>query len=344
MKNKKGMGLEWYFLIVAFFIGTMAYFMGYIGPHKVIGNYIGQYQFEIIKASNKAEKSLFYIDQSAKYSLQQAIYDLAQNGGFSEIDSYEEIDTSGITDETTEQSKKGCGKFSGANVWYEIKKDSTGEYTQIPCFDEKFLTTNLEYRFNKNLNKYLSNYPSNILTDNYNYEIRNSLEILGKAVSPLKFSIIKDETKAIVKEPVEVKMTAEAKEFVDFTGTELCAKGKRCLLAKDAYELLLKAQEIANQNKVSLEVIFGYRTLEEQNVLWKRNPNSKYVCPPSPKCPHLTGNVVDVKIKEKRDWNLLHKIMTQAGWVRYTKEPWHFECCGTTRYAKAKAQGVTAIV
>ncbi|MBI2557956.1 D-alanyl-D-alanine carboxypeptidase family protein [Candidatus Woesearchaeota archaeon] len=318
---------------------------------------LGQKEFDVIGASslrllgvsNDAESALLYIDQSAKYSLQQAVYDLAQNGGFYEIGDFVEIDSSGSQDAS--QQTKSCGKFDDAAVWYEITKDSSGIYKSTSCFDESALNRNLEYEFNKNLNKYLSNYPTYIPQDNYNFEIKDSIEITGRAVLPIEFSILKDEAKAIVIQPKEVKITAESRDLIDFTGTELCAKGRTCLLTKPAYDLLLKAQEIAKQNKVSLEVTFGYRTMEQQQMIWNRNPDSRYVCPPSPSCPHLTGNVVDIVIKGSKDWKLLHKIMSQAGWVRYGDEkdsskgePWHFECCGTSRYAKAKAQGVNAIV
>ena len=47
---------------------------------------IGKRQFDLLKTYMKAESGLLYIDQSAKYSLQQAVYELAQNGGIVEVD------------------------------------------------------------------------------------------------------------------------------------------------------------------------------------------------------------------------------------------------------------------
>lgn len=216
--------------------------------------------------------------------------------------------------------------------------------------------------FNEQLNLYLQNYPKEIRLDNYNYEIKDSLEMLGKAKSPLIFDILKDETIEVEKQPFETKIAEfPSKDFEDFTGTELCAKGSRCMLTKEAYELLEKAQLIAMQRDSTspLEVYSGYRSIDEQKALWEgltpekykqRFPEetirAKYVCNPNngaESCPHMTGNAVDIRFKGKttksmtdQDWQQLKAIMTQAGWVRYVKELWHYECCNTVRYAKAK--------
>ena len=88
-----------------------------------------------------------------------------------------------IFTETEESSQ--CKKFYGYSAWYE--KDNFGNINS--CFDENKVDINLRYFLNKNLNKYLLNYPHNIPIDNYNYEIRDSLEIIGKAISPLSLSL-----------------------------------------------------------------------------------------------------------------------------------------------------------
>ena len=179
-KNKKGMGLEWYMLIVAFFIGLMTFFVYHFSGQKIMDNFIGEYQFSILRSVQKSEKILFYIDQSAKYSLQQAAYDLAKSGGISEI---KDID---IDKETVPYE---CGKYHGNYVWIEMKKDN-GKYTEKDCFDESTARTNLEYSFNKKLNEFLVNYPDKIPTENYDYDIRGNIEVLGIAKEPLKIDII----------------------------------------------------------------------------------------------------------------------------------------------------------
>ena len=300
---------------------------------------IGSSSLTLLKVSNKAESALFYIDQSAKYSLQQAVYELAQNGA-----SVSEFD---IDELATSQPyiENGCGKFQGAFIWIKLKKDTSGNYIKNICIDDKSLTTNILYYFDGNLNKYISNSPYDISSDNYDYQVNNNLEIIGKAYSPIKFNILKEE-KPVVKQPSEYTSPEVQGNFVDFTGTGLCAKGRKCLLTKEAYDLLYKSQEIASKYHVTLQVTYGYRTMEEQNRLWQKNPNSQLVCRPNPNCPHLSGKSVDVILKEKIDWRLLYKIMAEAGWIRYAQkgDEHHFECCGTDRYSRAKAEGKTEII
>jgi len=365
IKNKKGIGLEWYLLIVAFFLGLGFYFVNYFGQHKVIENYIGYYQLSALKAANKAESALFYIDQSAKYSLSQSIYELAQNGGIYEIDADEILTQEPTQTATTSDGK--CGSYYGYNVWYELKKDKSGNYIKNSCFDDGDIKLNLEFLLNKNLNQYLLQYPYNLPVDNYVYEIKNNLEIIGRAIEPLKFDILKDETKSIAKEITKTKDGS-----IDFSGTELCAKGVKCLLNTDAYQQLADAEKRAEENGFFLEVYSAYRSKQNQIDIWEgktssqykqRYPNEnirrKYVCYPygndvEKRCPHLTGKAIDVRLKGKsmiqKDWQLLKDIMatrdkatSSITWVKYSQEPWHFECCGTDRFNLAKAKGVTEI-
>jgi len=150
-----------------------------------------------------------------------------------------------------------------------------------------------------------------------------------------------------------------------------------CQLRKETYDKLEEAnQEAINQGLVGVYVYSSYRDLKKQIALWEGNtpenyadkyPNvverRKYVCYPYgddvyERCPHLTGKSVDVRIAGKSsndemsgdEWEKLSKIMTSVGWVRYGDEKdleigekWHFEY-GTTRWARARDAGVTAIV
>lgn len=397
LKNKRGIGIEWYLALI---LGTslffVAYFTGLLGPHKIIGNYIGNYQFSILKAANEAEKAMFYIEQSARYALQQAVYELALNGGSLELENDEEAIDNGENNEVDYDTI--CGKFNGASIWHEIKKDM-GKYSKNSCFDENKIGINLQYLFNKNLDQYLLSHPHNIPRDNYEYDVKGNLELTGKAFKPLVFNVLKDETKEVVKESVQTKVeTAQGlQNFEDFTGTDLCAKGARCQLTKEAFKLLLKSEEIARQKlkehkienvclkkEVScLEVTDAYRTLPEQIAIWEGKTAMRWaqripdetkrrakVCYPygndvEKRCSHLTGNVVDVRLRgktfdtmTKKEWLALHDILTNVedengkiAWVRYgdekdfeSGERWHFECCGTDRYKRAQAEGKTAIV
>ncbi|MBI3035523.1 D-alanyl-D-alanine carboxypeptidase family protein, partial [Candidatus Woesearchaeota archaeon] len=194
-----------------------------------------------------------------------------------------------------------------------------------------------------------------------NYDVVGNTEIIGRARNPLVFDILKEEGKPVEKKPFEIQI--EQKKFSDFSAqTELsmCAKGVRCTLTEDAYNLIVKSHETAqNKYKKRLIVNSAYRSQEEQIAIWKKFASTypdmtqrrKKVCDPiNGKCPHTTGNAVDVvfdgkttKTMSNNDWRILHNIMSEAGWVRYGEEkrydvgePWHFECCGTERYNRAK--------
>lgn len=336
---------------------------------------VGSSSLRMIGASDYAEKMLFYIDQSAKYSLEQSVYDLAKNGGVSEIE---------VSDAET-FAGYGCGKFNDAYVWYQIGKQGD-TYNPKNCFNENSAQNNLAYLFNSYLNKYLLNYPYSVPTDNYNYQFKNNLEIIGLAALPININIFKKEVpedfstaaRDVKPKPIDIKQldkdtTKPSEGFRDFTGTDLCAKGSRCVLKEDAFQQLVKAQDAAVKKGISIEVYSAYRSSERQQALWngdtperyaQRYPDPtvrvKYVCNPAGgeiKCPHLSGDVVDVRLKGKTtgtmssaDWNSLYSIMTSADsnkqplWVKYSNEPWHFECCNTPRYARAIQQGVTSIV
>lgn len=332
-------------------------------------NPIGKRQFDLLKIYTKAEAVLFYIDQSAKYSLQQAVYDLAQNGGVSEIE-FNDFETFAGSD---------CGRFNGAYVWYELRKGKDG-YSESSCFDEKSLNAHLIYYFNRNLNDYLQIHPHDILLNNYKYDVKGNLEITGKALEPLKFDILQQEineelkTNSLLKEPAKIAAEAATIQgnFKDFTNTPICAKGSRCILTEEAFNQLMQAQKKAQQKAVSLEVYSSYRSKSQQEALWfgntpenyaaryiDENVRRKYVCDPrggEKSCPHMSGKVVDIRLRGKTtgtmtsaDWRILHEIMTPKDqnnrplWVRYANEPWHFECCNTPRYSRAVQQGVTAI-
>ena len=367
MKNRKS-SIFFLPIIVIFTLGVLVYLYIVLLGKGSFEEPIGKRQFDLLKTYVKAESALFYIDQSSKYALQQAVYELAQNGV-----SVSEFDINELNLQVFERNK--CGKFKDAYVWYELKKDASNNYVKGECFDKDPLNINLLYFFNKNLNKYLTSSQYNIPINNYNYEIKDNLEMIGKAILPLKFDILKDESKPAAKKPVETKIEQKKSEdFTQSTEENLCAKGVRCVLAEDAYNLLLEAQKIALKKGKKLIVNSAYRSQEEQIAVWNRFASTypdarerrKKVCDPfSQVCPHTTGNAVDVVFDGKTtgtmssyDWLTLHEIMTsvknengESLWVRYggekkfdIGEPWHFECCGTDRYARAKAQGVTAIV
>ena len=182
MKSKKGAVL-FSIILVVFMVVILLYAWGLLASkYKKFDKNIGERQYQLINIYQKGEKALFYIDQSAKYSLQQAVYELGKNGGISEIE----------TEENEAPFNDECGKFYGYTIWYDVDKNQQGSNVKIDCTDNEETKLGLKHIFNENLNQYIINYPYNIPTDNYNYEISGNLEMTGKAIYPVYFDILKE--------------------------------------------------------------------------------------------------------------------------------------------------------
>ena len=219
--------------------------------------------------------------------------------------------------------------------------------------------------------------PGTIQVAKNPYEIKiKSPPSQAKEQNPKDFSTNTQEPKNTNEQKKEIKEI----DGEDFTGAAYCAKGTTCILTKEAYGLLINAQKIAKEefdgkklkemglkypclydaNAPCLVVTSAYRSYERQKDIWEQYAKTypdesirrKYVANPDEcgdNCPHFTANAVDIvfngktaKTMARYEWDILHQIMSKAGWVRYVNEPWHFECCGTLRYQMAKEKGEDA--
>jgi len=168
MKNKKSQ-LLMYSLIVGL-VGAIIFSIIYSGTKSTF-NVIGDTSLSLIGVSQEAEKSLFYLDQSSKYSAQQAAYDLAQKGGFIE--------------------ENGCGDNFGFAIWQAIDEEDN----LVRCFpDQEKINDSYKILFLTNLNEHLENYNEisdiNVPLDNYEeIELRNKLEIIGIAKENIEIPI-----------------------------------------------------------------------------------------------------------------------------------------------------------
>lgn len=134
----------------------------------------------------------------------------------------------------------------------------------------------------------------------------------------------------------------------------------RCYLHKDAAQALLKAVELAAQEKEPFTFCLWdcYRPLAAQKKLWKAVPNPSYVTPPAKGSRHNRGMAVDLTpcdfngtplpmptgfdsftrqahmdfydlpkdVLSRRE--TLKKIMTRAGFTYTRTEWWHFDKTG----------------
>jgi len=166
MKNKKGALVLVPFLVFLFVVGLIYAWSTITSSQQSFNEKIGEKQFQLINTYQDGENVLFYIDQSAKYSAYQSIYDLAQNGGYNE--------------------EKICGDYLGYSLW--MTKDKTiGE-----CKPD--IKDNFKSSFNENLNQFFENYNkiSNIIIPKNNYKnliLKEKLNIIGIAESYLVIPI-----------------------------------------------------------------------------------------------------------------------------------------------------------
>lgn len=131
-------------------------------------SYIGEIQLATLKAMYETEKELVYIDNAASVAGQQAIYELAKNGGF--------------------KDKSECGE-SEFQLWNN---------KSIECFPD--YTSNFTSLFNEKLNEFLRKVSFSLM-DSYDFliEQKDKLKIIGKTSRNLiKEYVIKKEGKELI--------------------------------------------------------------------------------------------------------------------------------------------------
>ena len=164
MKNKKAdMFFDISFLAVMIFVLVVLVVTVHTKTAKLTRD-VGQLPKDIIDTYHEAEKNLFIIDQSAKYSAQQAIFDLGQQGGHAE--------------------PPNCGNYFGYTIW-----NDDFEHTGEKCYPD--IAKELSDSIITNLDLYLINYPD-IPQTNYNFlitEENQKTTVNGFALQPLTLDI-----------------------------------------------------------------------------------------------------------------------------------------------------------
>ncbi|MBL7055556.1 hypothetical protein ISS07_01445 [Candidatus Woesearchaeota archaeon] len=157
LKSKKGQ-----MLMYGLFIGLVAAILVSLVDDTQTKNkfpVIGDTALSLIENSKEAEKTLLFIDQSAKYASHQLVYDLASEGGC-----------------------EGSDRYLQYSVWND----------KCNLEDVKTTFTSL---FSDKLDLFLSNYDSiKIPQTNYDFEIRGA-NLLGIAKTPLKIERKNNEKK-----------------------------------------------------------------------------------------------------------------------------------------------------
>jgi D-alanyl-D-alanine dipeptidase len=334
MLKKKSMILLYPILIG--FVAAIAIFYILNARAQFSPEYIGEGSLYLLKASSEAQKALLYIDQSAKLAA---------------YDSINELEKKGLNTD--------CGEYLSYDLWNSKEQD---------CFpDKNIIKKNLKEIYGNILDNYLIEYQDlYIPISNYHYQIRQkqkSLEIMGYANNHLKIGIKEG---AQTREEQITNYQEELREVEGDCGDEVC------LLKAQTALIFKKAQKIAKEQGIIIKATSAYRSPEKQRDLWIKNKKDcRIVCCPRKgsfkHCPHVTGNVVDISVKnlntgpykayhsyqfteeQKKNHDKIVEIMTQAGFVGYANkektqgEWWHFEY-KTTRWARAKQEEVNVII
>lgn len=292
--------------------------------NKFDGKKIGEIQMQTIKTYQNAEKTLFLIDQTAKYSAYDTIYELAENGGIY-------------------IAHEKCGKYLDYQILYDR---------------EEYCDSDTEEQFKEIYSKNIDEYLSQILPANsFALQIlkgQNQLKIIGVSKNMIEFPIT-----FTTEQPIQKKEVCEIPTLVQSDYSVIACQPLQyssCEFKPEILEMLKKAQEIARSQGKELIITSGYRTYGQQAELKILYPTD--AAEASCTAPHIKGVAVDIVLKNTPHMSRydeggvaymgyperkqLEKIMCDAGFVRWIGEFWHYEY-GSKRWERGKAAGVCAI-
>lgn len=170
MKIKRGvLGFQFYFLLIAFGMSLLAFYIYRISAPQYNLDFIGEVQLEMFKSYQKGLNALDYIKMSAGYSMQQAIYELGRKGGFEE--------------------PKDCGTYSGFNVWADISK--RGRETLLEeCYPgSNDVSDGFVFYFDDDIREYLEVYPLADIMGDFQYSLSGNLILTAIAEEGNRVSI-----------------------------------------------------------------------------------------------------------------------------------------------------------
>jgi hypothetical protein len=321
---KKGIVYSAFMVIITLILLVSMIIVVISKQNKFDDKSIGEIQIETIKTYQNAEKTLFLIDQAAKYSAYKSIYELAENGGIY-------------------IAHEKCGKYMDYQILYGRE-----EY----CDSD----TEVQFKevYSKNIDEYLSQIPPANSFALQILEGQNQLKIIGVSKNLIEFPITFTTEQPIQKREVCDIPTLVQPDYSVITCQPL--QYSSCEFKPEILQMLEKAQEIARSQGKELIVTSGYRTYEQQAELKVLYPTS--AAEASCNAPHIIGDAVDIVLKDtphmSRDdaggiaymgypeRQQLEKIMCGAGFIRWTGEFWHYEY-GSKRWEKGKAAGACAM-
>jgi hypothetical protein len=171
LKNKKG--FDWAFLIVGVTVACLIFLFFQLNSKlETFDRDIGFMQMDVVGSSQKSENLLFYLDQSSRLAACDAVYALADKGGFANPPKSAQILPAPIpgflTQSYTYWVEGGTKKYENHNFYKDF-----------------------ETVFNDNFKKYLNSYNlddahvSMIPLDNYEFMVTDNL-VSGAAIKNIE--------------------------------------------------------------------------------------------------------------------------------------------------------------
>lgn len=341
IKGKKG-ALMLYFYLFGF-IAALVLLVYYAFVNSSVVDFAGVTSLQIMNTFEFRERTNYFIDMSLELSAKEAVKNLLSNGGYSSVllASNKEI--------------YPCG-YTG----YPVLND--GKNTD-KCFPD--LSVEIETELSSSFEEYLSQYPNMLLRvgdfiikterNGAHMEIKvfgaapikvpfftdsssNYMDVTSIYLSSTYFSSVDLELVPItnIDRIVCVESTSPTPGVTDF--------GRICAVSKALKD---KLEEISNnelkQRGWKIVITQAYRDYGIQKSLYQAL-GSKACNPDTSICPHMTGGAVDVIFYDSNNKpinyngsprnNEIEKLMCSYGFVRYSKEHWHFEY-GTNRWKQA---------
>lgn len=157
LKNRKGLDFA-VLLVLAVIVSTL--YLGYqiVKEKEEFQLAVGASATGVYKAFQEAEKVLLFVDMSALFSVNKAVYKLGEKGGFKE---------------------ENCGIYDEYYLWNKINNPKE--------LCDKNIIDGFAWQVNKEMNSYLKDYGG-IPQDNYDFFISGD-EVYGFATENINFDI-----------------------------------------------------------------------------------------------------------------------------------------------------------
>lgn len=163
-RNKKG--IDFAIALVVVVLVCLGFLFWQLNvKSKTIERDIGDAQIGLIIAQQDSDKTLFYLDQSAKYAAYDSVFQLGMNSGLANV-------------------SEGCGQIYGL---YALWNQCDNPEDLTPCFPNFY--ENFKILLNEKLNDYLDDHPRYLdLRNNFKYSYVDG-KLIGAGIKNIESTV-----------------------------------------------------------------------------------------------------------------------------------------------------------